>query len=188
MTFADARRDNSTPQVVYVADMALKTAEEYLDSLRGRALRVFYRGEPMDVLEHPVARPAAACVAEVYRAAQDPALAPLIVARSARGEPINASNLLWRSREDLVARVKWERAIGRSTGRGALRSPGLDAINALAVVTHRCDRERGTHYHARLLAFVDRAQREDLAVSGATLLLRRWRWTSGWRCSGCWSF
>jgi 4-hydroxybutyryl-CoA dehydratase/vinylacetyl-CoA-Delta-isomerase len=74
---------------------------------------------------------------------------------------------LWRSREDLIARVKWERLIGRRTGRGALRSPGLDAINALAVVTHRCDAERGTHYHPRLLAFVERMQREDLAVSGA---------------------
>src|SRR5204862_2878 len=38
---------------------------------------------------------------------------------------------------------------------------------ALAVVTHACDRARGTEYHARLVAFVERIQRDDLAVSGA---------------------
>jgi 4-hydroxybutyryl-CoA dehydratase/vinylacetyl-CoA-Delta-isomerase len=148
--------------------MALKTARQYLDSLRDRSLRVFYRGEPMDVLEHPVAAPAAECVAEVYRAAQLPELAPLMVRESPLvGEPVNASNVLWRSRDDLVNRIKWERIVGRMTGRGALRSPGLDAINALAVVTRACDAARGTAYHERLLAFVARAQREDLAVSGA---------------------
>jgi len=153
--------------------MGLKTADEYLESLRGRSLRVFYRGEPMDVLDHPVAAPGANCVAEVYRAAQDPDLAPLMVRESPLiGEPVNASNILWRSREDLINRVKWERAIGRRTGRGALRSPGLDGINSLAIVTHRCDQERGTKYHERLLAFVARIQREDLAVSGAMTDMR----------------
>lgn len=147
--------------------MALKTAEQYLDEIRARSPRVFYRGEPMtDVVGHPVAGPAAACLADVYRAALDPEVAPLITCERG-GEPVNASNILWRSREDLIDRVKWERLIGRRTGRGALRSPGLDAINALAAVTHRCDRERGTSYHERLLAFVARIQREDLAVSGA---------------------
>ena len=156
--------------------MALKTAEQYLDSLRHRPIRAFYRGEPMDVLDHPVAAPAAESLAEVYRAALDPELAPWLVRESSlpslAGEPVNASNILWRSRDDLIHRVKWERAIGRSTGRGALRSPGLDAINALAIITHRCYREEGTDYHQRLLAFVERVQREDLAVSGAMTDMR----------------
>jgi len=149
--------------------VALRTAEDYLDSIRQRSLNVYYRGQKMDsVVDHPVAKPAADCVAEVYRAAQDPALAPLITRESPLvGQPVNASNILWRSREDLLNRVEWERAIGRSTGRGALRSPGLDSINALAIVTQQCDADHGTNYHDRLLAFVDRMQREDLAVSGA---------------------
>jgi len=147
--------------------MALKTPERYLDEIRARNVRIFYRGQRFEnPVDHPVAAPAARCVAETYAAALEPdtgmaAPSPLI------GEPVNVSNLLWRSREDLIARVKWERLIGRRTGRGALRSPGLDAINALAVVTHACDRTRGTGYHPRLLAFVERIQREDLAVSGA---------------------
>lgn len=147
--------------------MALKTPEQYLAEIRARKLRVFYRGEPMaSVVDHPVAAAAARCVAETYAAALEPETG-LAVQAPELGGPVNVSNILWRSREDLIARMKWERSFGRRTGRGALRSPGLDAINALAVVTHQCDAERGTEYHARLLAFVDRIQREDLAVSGA---------------------
>lgn len=149
--------------------MGLMSADAYLESIRARDLTVFYRGEPMEsVVDHPVARAAAHCVAEVYRAAESSDTRELMTKESELiGEPVNVSNILWRTREDLIARVKWERAIGRRTGRGALRSPGLDAINALAVVTHRCDAERGTGYHDRLLRFVERIQREDLAVSGA---------------------
>lgn len=149
--------------------MALKTPDQYLEEIRQRKLRIFYRGAPLaNAVDHPVAAPAARCVADVYAAALDPATADLVTVDSPLiGERINASNMLWRSAGDLIARVKWERALARRTGRGALRSPGLDAINALAAVTHQCDRERGTDYHARLLAFVERAQREDLALSGA---------------------
>jgi 4-hydroxybutyryl-CoA dehydratase / vinylacetyl-CoA-Delta-isomerase len=148
--------------------MALKTGDQYLESLRGRRLRVFYRGQPIDTLAHPIAAPAARCLAHVYDAAHDPALAPLMAVDSPLiDEPVNASNILWRSRDDLLARMKWERAIGRRTGRGALRSPGLDALNALAIVTCRCDRARGTDYHSRLLSFLKDVQRQDLAVSGA---------------------
>lgn len=149
--------------------MALKTPEQYLDDIRSRQLRVFYRGERMNsVVDHPAARAAAACLAEVYRAALDPRTAALVATRSELiGEEVNASNILWRSRDDLVARVKWERIIARNTARGALRSPGLDAINALAAVTWRCDHERSTGYHERLVRFVKRIQQKDLAVSGA---------------------
>ncbi len=149
--------------------MGLLSAEAYYQSIRARKLRVFYRGELMQsVVDHPVARAAARCVAEVYRAAGEPETQALLTKNSELiGEPVNVSNILWRSREDLIARVKWERLLGRRTGRGALRSPGLDGINALAVVTHCCDAERGTKYHPRLIEFVKRIQREDLAVSGA---------------------
>lgn len=145
--------------------MALKTPERYLDEIRARDLRIFYKGERFpNPVDHPVAAPAARCVADVYAAALEPGSE---LATEVAGERVNASNILWRTRDDLIARVRWERWIGRRTGRGALRSPGLDAINALAVVTHACDRARGTPYHSRLLAFVERIQRDDLAVSGA---------------------
>ena len=146
----------------------LKTPERYLDEIRARDLRIFYRGQRFaNPVDHPVAAPAARCVAETYAAALEPDSGMAVESPLVR-EPVNVSNLLWTRRDDLIARVRWERWFGRRTGRGALRSPGLDAINALAVVTHACDRARGTDYHRRLLAFVERIQRQDLAVSGSS--------------------
>ncbi|HTM21534.1 MAG TPA: 4-hydroxyphenylacetate 3-hydroxylase N-terminal domain-containing protein, partial [Kofleriaceae bacterium] len=147
--------------------MVLKNPEQYLAEIRARALRIFYRGERMaSAVDHPVAAPAARALADCYAAALEPGTG-MAVHSDLVGEPVNVSNILWRSRDDLIARVHWERLIGRRTGRGALRSPGLDALNALAVVTHACDRERGTRYGERLRAFLARAQRDDLAISGA---------------------
>jgi len=147
--------------------MALKSPEQYLAEIRARELRIFYRGRRFaNPVDDPLAAAAARCVADVYAAALEPGTG-MAVHSDLVGEPVNVSNILWRGTADLVARVKWERLIGRRTGRGALRSPGLDAINALAVVTAACDRARGTEYHRRLMAFVERMQREDLAVSGA---------------------
>jgi 4-hydroxybutyryl-CoA dehydratase / vinylacetyl-CoA-Delta-isomerase len=165
-----ANRDRphaARPPHVHSRRTALKTPHQYLDEIRARKIRIFYRGQRFDnAVDHPVASPAARCVAETYAAALEPG-AVMAVESPLIGESVNVSNRLWRSRDDLIARVHWERLIGRRTGRGALRSPGLDAINALAVVTHACDRARGTGYHPRLLAFVERIQRDDLAVSGA---------------------
>lgn len=144
-------------------------ADTYLDSIRERGIRVFYRGEPMtNPVDHPVARPAANCLAEVYRLALDPEHGELMTADSEHtGERVNASTVLWRGTQDLIDRVEWERLVARRTGRGALRSPGLDAMNALAIATRRLDREGGTEYRRRLEAFQREVHENDWAVSGA---------------------
>ena len=43
---------------VYHAPMAIETGDDYVDSLRGRGLRVLYKGEWIDEpVDHPVIRP-----------------------------------------------------------------------------------------------------------------------------------
>ncbi|HEX3475629.1 MAG TPA: 4-hydroxyphenylacetate 3-hydroxylase C-terminal domain-containing protein [Kofleriaceae bacterium] len=97
----------------------LKTPERYLDEIRARELRIFYRGERFDnPVDHPVAAPAARCVAETYAAALEPDSGMAVESPLVR-EPVNVSNLLWTRRDDLIARVRWERWFGRRTGRGA---------------------------------------------------------------------
>jgi 4-hydroxybutyryl-CoA dehydratase/vinylacetyl-CoA-Delta-isomerase len=147
----------------------LMTADQYLDSIRQRGITVWFRGEKLaNPVDHPVTFPPANCVAETYRMALDPATRDLLTDVSPlTGERTNVSNLLWRSREDLLKRMEWERLVGRRTARGALRSPGLDALNTLAIVTRRVDRERGTGYRARFDAFLRAAQENDWALSGA---------------------
>jgi 4-hydroxybutyryl-CoA dehydratase/vinylacetyl-CoA-Delta-isomerase len=147
----------------------LMTPHAYLDSIRQRGITVWFRGEKLaNPVDHPVTFPAANCVAETYRMALDPGTQGLMTAPShLTGERINVSNILWRSRDDLLRRIEWERAVARRTARGALRSPGLDALNALAIITKRIDRERGTDYRTRLDHFLRETHEHDWALSGA---------------------
>src|SRR5579872_3808597 len=73
----------------------LKTPERYLDEIRARELRIFYRGQRFaNPVDHPVAAPAARCVAETYAAALEPDSGMAVESPLVR-EPVNVSNLLW---------------------------------------------------------------------------------------------
>lgn len=147
----------------------LLTADQYLDSIRERNIRVYFRGEPLkNAVDHPVTLPAARCLAEVYRLALEDETKELMTKPShLTGEPVNVSGILWQSRDDLLNRIEWERLVGRLTARGALRSPGLDAFNTLAIVTRQCDRKHGTKYRENLDAFIRQTHENDWALSGA---------------------
>lgn len=147
----------------------LLTGEQYLSSIRERNIRVFFRGERLpNAVDHPVLYPPANALAETYRLAQAEPTRELMTSTShITGEPVNVSAILWKQRAHLLERIEWERLVGRLTARGALRSPGLDAINTLAIVTARCDRERGTQYRQRLEAFLREVHEHDWALSGA---------------------
>ncbi len=149
--------------------MALMTAEEYAKSLRQRRLKVYYMGDRItDLVDHPAVRPSFNTIALQYKLALDPADARLLTARShLTGETVNIANHVFQSVDDLVQRLKMERRVAQLTARGALRSPGMDAFNALHSVTWECDRKHGTGYHARLNDYLRHVQSKDLAVSGA---------------------
>lgn len=149
--------------------VGLMSRQEYLDSLRKRSIQVIFRGEQLqNVVDHPLLWPPANTLAETYRLAQDPGHAAMLTAKShLTGNTINVSNQIWRSTDDLVKRIRWERLVGQLTARGALRSPGLDAINTLAIVCPKIDAKLGTSYARRLEAFVRQAQDHDWALSGA---------------------
>lgn len=149
--------------------MPLMTVPEYEESLRKRDIQVYLFGERLpNVVDHPILRPAFRCIAEVYRLALEPDTRDLMTATShLTGETVNASSILWRSREDLEKRVEWERLVSQLTGRGALRSPGLDALNALATTTWEMDRTLKTDYGRRFESFLREVHENDWAVSGA---------------------
>src|SRR5258708_7881996 len=128
--------------------MALRTADDYLDSIRKRSLRVFYRGERMaSVVDHPVAWPAANCLAETYRAALAPDTAPqltvaspLVVARVQR-EDLAVSGAMTDVRGDRSRRPATQadpdlflRVVERARGGVVLR--GAKAHQTSAVHCH----------------------------------------------------
>lgn len=143
------------------------TGDDYVESLRGRGLRVFYLGQWVDEpVDHPVIRPSVNAVARTYDlAVEQPDLATAW--SDLVGRPVNRFLHVATSPDELVAQNKMQRELGRETGTCFQRCVGMDAFNALWSVTYECDAAHGTEYHQRLRAFLTYAQEENLVVGGA---------------------
>jgi 4-hydroxybutyryl-CoA dehydratase/vinylacetyl-CoA-Delta-isomerase len=151
------------------ADFAtpIATADDYINSLRGRRMNVFFMGERVpEPSDHPVIRPSINAMAETYRVASErPELATV---RSEIADlPINRFLHVPTSPNDLVAKHEMQRELGRRTGTCFQRCVGLDAIGTCHSVTFDVDAKGNTDYHARFLAFLRRAQAANVVIGGA---------------------
>lgn len=145
----------------------IRTGAEYIESLRGRKLKVYLFGELVaEPVDHPVIRPSVNAVAETYDlAVRNPELA---TARSPyTGKPVNRFLHVATSPEDLVMQNKMQRRLGQLTGTCFQRCVGMDAFNALHSVTFDIDRDRGTSYHQRFRDFIAFAQQRNYVIGGA---------------------
>ena len=149
--------------------MALKTPEQYEESLRKLKFKVYLLGERVEnPVDHPIIRPSMNSVKMTYALAQDPQHEDLMTATShLTGQKINRFCHLHRSTEDLVKKVKMQRLLGQKTGACFQRCVGMDAINAVDSVTFEMDQKLGTKYHERFIKFLLMMQEEDLTVDGA---------------------
>jgi 4-hydroxybutyryl-CoA dehydratase/vinylacetyl-CoA-Delta-isomerase len=149
--------------------MPLMTAEEYLDSLRKLHLKVYMFGRRvLDPVDDPIIRPSALAVAKTYELAQAPEHEDLMTARShLTGEKINRFTHIHQNREDLLKKSKMGRLLGRETGCCFQRCVGMDALNALSIVTFDIDGKYGTLYNRRFLDYLGYVQQNDLTVDGA---------------------
>jgi 4-hydroxybutyryl-CoA dehydratase/vinylacetyl-CoA-Delta-isomerase len=147
--------------------MGIRTAEEYIASLRGRKLDVYLFGERVEEpVDHPYIRPSINAVAETYRLAED---APDVATAksSLSGRSVNRFLHVTESVGDVVLQNRMQRTLGQRTGTCFQRCVGMDAINSTYSVTYDVDRARGTDYHERFKAFVRHMQSENFVVGGA---------------------
>jgi 4-hydroxybutyryl-CoA dehydratase/vinylacetyl-CoA-Delta-isomerase len=147
----------------------LKTAEEYLQSLRELKLNVYFFGEKIEnPADFPLTKPSQNSVALTYSLAHDPSYSDLMTATShLTGEKINRFTHIPQSSEDLVKKVKMLRLIGQKTGACFQRCVGMDALIALSSVTYEMDQKFGTQYLSRFNDFLKYVQHEDLVCNGA---------------------
>ena len=145
----------------------IQTGAEYIESLRGRNLKIYLFGELVDEpVDHPVIRPSINAVAETYDlAARSPELATAVSPFT--GERINRFLQIAESPEDLVMQNKMQRRLGQLTGTCFQRCVGMDAFNSLHSVTYEIDEAHGTKYHQRFIDFVTMAQRSGYLIGGA---------------------
>ena len=149
--------------------MALKTAKEYIDSLRTLGTRVYMFGEKVDNwVDHPLIRPSINCIAMTYALAHDERYKDLMTTTShLTGRTINRFCHVHQSSEDLVKKVKMLRLIGQKTASCFQRCVGMDAFNAVYSTTYEVDEKYGTNYHENFKKFLIMVQDEDLVVDGA---------------------
>jgi 4-hydroxybutyryl-CoA dehydratase / vinylacetyl-CoA-Delta-isomerase len=145
----------------------IATADDYIDSLRGRRMNVYFMGERVpEPADHPVIRPSINAMAETYRLASErPELAT--THSDVAGIQINRFLHVPTSPADLVNKHEMQRELGRRTGTCFQRCVGLDAIGSCHSVTFDIDAKNGTDYHKRFLAFLKRAQAANVVIGGA---------------------
>jgi 4-hydroxybutyryl-CoA dehydratase/vinylacetyl-CoA-Delta-isomerase len=147
--------------------MPIRTADEYMASLRGRKLKVYLFGELVtEPVDHPVIRPSINAVAETYRLAEeDPELAS--APSNLSKQRVNRFLHVTESVDDVVMQNRMQRRLGQRTGTCFQRCVGMDAINSLYSATYDIDQAHGTQYHERFRDFVKYVQTENFVVGGA---------------------
>jgi len=137
----------------------IRTAAEYRESLKSMKPNVYMNGEVMgrdnlpgtEILE---------MTCELPRI-QD--LQHLTTAKShLSGETINRFCHIHQSPEDLLAKQELTRKASRMVGGCIARCMGIDAMNALSVITYQCDQDHGTEYHQRFLEYLRYWQDNDI--------------------------
>jgi 4-hydroxybutyryl-CoA dehydratase / vinylacetyl-CoA-Delta-isomerase len=143
----------------------MKTAAEYIQSLRERHIELWIDGELVDnPVDHPAVRPSIESVAMTYALAEDPETRDLAVAHSDLIDgPVNRFTHLFADAADLTAKLTLQRHLGRETGTCFQRCVGMDALNALYIATW----ESSPEAHGRFTTWLRGVQQRDEMLCGA---------------------
>ena len=143
------------------------TGDDYIQSLRGRDLKVYLLGELVDEpVDHPIIRPSINALAKTYDlAVMAPELASVVSPFT--GERVSRFLHVCTNVEDLVLQNKMQRKLGQLTGTCFQRCVGMDAFNALYSVTFEMDEQYGTSYHKKLKGFLTKMHQYNYVIGGA---------------------
>ncbi len=147
--------------------MAIKTKDEYIESLRKMQPTAYMFGEKVtNVVDNPRLRAGIEATGATYEIAHLDEFKDLVVADSPLiNEPVNRFTLPPASIEDLVARVKINRKLGNYVGTCHQRCTGLDCLSTLSIVTHDIDQKYGTNYNDNFIKFLKYMQKNDLTAN-----------------------
>jgi len=146
--------------------MGLKTKAEYIESIRALKPTAYMFGERItNVVDNPRLRAGIEATAATYEVAEGEFRDLVVTTSPLINEPVNRFTLPPASIEDLVARVKVNRALGNYVGTCHQRCTGLDCLSTLSIVTYDIDKKHGTKYNDRFIEFLKYVQKNDLAAN-----------------------
>ncbi len=149
--------------------MALKTPEQFEESLKGRKPRIFMNGKKVEnVLENKNTRTVVEANKASYAWALDPAYKDIMSCYSPLiDDVVNRYTHVSASTDDLVKKAEAGTFTAEMLGTCIYRCVGYDSFHALASTTWEMDRDLGTEYYPRFLEYLKMVQKEDLSVAGA---------------------
>ena len=150
--------------------MALKTAEEYKESLRKLRPNIHKFGKLIeDVTKSPYTRCTVEGHSQIFSAQHNPEYQDIVTTKSNLiGEQISRYLSLICSPEDMIANSKMKRFLFHLTGTcTGGRCVGWNCVNAMWPTTYKLDKEYGTDYHQRLKNWLTFAQKNDITIAGA---------------------
>jgi len=150
--------------------MALRTFEEYLESLKKMKSNVYKFDELIeDVTTHPATRRTVKGHGTPYKFYKDEKIGPMVTTKShLTGEPISRYLSIIQSPQDMFDNSDMKRLMFQLTGTcTGGHCAGWTALNAMFITTFEMDRDLGTDYHQRFLNWLKEAQKNDIALAGA---------------------
>lgn len=147
--------------------MAIKTPQEYIESIRDDRV-VYYLGERVkDITRHPFLKICIDWMAMDYVLSNDPRYQNLLTEKDKDGELVPFILSAQRSREDLlrlrdVVKLMARVCYGKPSG---AKFVGKDGLNAVTVVAPRIDKKYGTNYASNVEAYRKYLQKNDLSLA-----------------------
>ncbi len=147
--------------------MAIKTPQQYMESLKDGRI-VYCNGERVeDVTTHPILKICRDWVATDYVLQNDSKFQDLLTEKDEDGELVSFSLMPQRTKADL-SRLReivklWARVcFGKPPG---AKFVAKDGLNAVTVVSQRIDKKYGTNYAENVEAYRKHLQKNDLAFA-----------------------
>lgn len=146
-----------------------KNKKSYFERITKQKPEIYFQGEKIaEPYNHPAIEPIVNSIGATYDSLGLDITEELLSASSEIvEEQINRHNHIFKSDIDALNRVKMIRELSKKTGACTHRCVGIDAINALDVVTRKIDQEKKTTYHERFITFMSKVQSEDLAIAAS---------------------
>ncbi|MFW9939693.1 MAG: 4-hydroxyphenylacetate 3-hydroxylase family protein [Candidatus Thorarchaeota archaeon] len=145
----------------------MRTYEQYVEDLKKMKPNVWIGEEKVDRSD-PRIHGGMRIIKETFDCAYDPEYEDLCTVTShLTGKKINRFCHIHQSEEDLLNKQKMTRLLCHRVGGCIQRCMGIDALNALSVITYEMDQALGTDHYERFKKYMEYFQERDLAASCA---------------------
>jgi aromatic ring hydroxylase len=143
------------------------TSQEYRERIKAMRSNVYIDGELVSRDDSRI-EPGMNVIALTYDLAQEKEYEGIFTATShLTGETINRFCHVHRSSDDLMKKQEMTRLYCHKSGGCIQRCMGIDAVNALSVITYEIDQVHQTEYHQRFLTYLEYFQENDLCANCA---------------------